>query len=146
MWKELPAVSKADIAAFRGMKRAKLYADEDIEEEIVELIRGRGVNISSARELGHRGKPDSFHAALAFKQKRFLVTKNAKDYMDDRKVPFHRMHGIIAVEGDMRDSDTYIGCLKILLDIIVPFSEVYVKHKIQIKRDLVRYMLNTKFK
>jgi hypothetical protein len=82
-----------------------------------------------------RDKPDSFHAALAFKQKRFLVTKNAKDYMDDRKVPFHRMHGIIAVEGDMRDSDTYIGCLKTLLDIIIPFGEVYVKHKIQLKRD-----------
>ena len=45
------------------------------------------------------------------------------------------MHGIIAVEGDMRDSDTYIGCLKTLLDIIIPFGEVYVKHKIQLKRD-----------
>ncbi len=74
MWKELPASSKADIRSLRGMKRAKLYADEDIEEEIVELIRNRGVNIKSARELGHRGKPHSFHAALAFEQKRFQVS------------------------------------------------------------------------
>ena len=36
-------------------KKAKFYADEDIEEGAVAILRECGVNISSARELGHRG-------------------------------------------------------------------------------------------
>jgi hypothetical protein len=44
----------------------KLYADEDIEDDVVQLLRDVGVNIKSARELGHRRKPDSFHANLSF--------------------------------------------------------------------------------
>jgi hypothetical protein len=43
----------------------------DIEDDVVEFFREQGVNIKGARELGHRGKPDSFHAALAFREKRF---------------------------------------------------------------------------
>jgi hypothetical protein len=40
------------------------------------------LNIKSARELGYRGRPDSFQAAFAFKEKRFLLTKNGKDFLE----------------------------------------------------------------
>jgi hypothetical protein len=33
------------------LKKAKLYADEDIEEELVGFLRAKGANIKSAREL-----------------------------------------------------------------------------------------------
>jgi hypothetical protein len=60
MWKRLADPNKEDKAFLRSVKKGKIFADEDIEEEAVEWIRSRGVNIKSARELGHRGKPDSF--------------------------------------------------------------------------------------
>ncbi len=54
MWKKLPDLSTQEESELRGLRKAKLYADEDIEEEVVELFRDNGVNIKSARELGHR--------------------------------------------------------------------------------------------
>jgi hypothetical protein len=54
MWKRLADPNKEDKAFLRSVKEGKFYADEDIEEEAVEWIRSRGVNIKSARELGHR--------------------------------------------------------------------------------------------
>jgi hypothetical protein len=92
MWKRIPDPSKDDEAVLRMSKRMKLYADEDIEDDVVEFFRRQDVNIKSARELGHRGKPDSFHASLAFREKRFLVTRNGKHYWDDRAVPMNRTH------------------------------------------------------
>jgi hypothetical protein len=102
MWRKIPPPSKDDEAVLRMSKRMKLYADEDIEDDVVEFFRDQGVNVKGARELGHRGKPDSFHAALAFRERRFLVTRNGKHYWDDRAVPMNRTHGIIIVDADPR--------------------------------------------
>jgi hypothetical protein len=130
MWKKLPPISKKEFADLRGSKKIRLYADEDIEEEVVELFRDNGVNITSARELGHRGKPDSFQAAHAFREKRFLLTKNAKHYLDDRKGPFTRLHGVIVIEGDMSATEAYIQSILNVFDLI-PYGEVYEGAKIR---------------
>ena len=134
MWKKLPNVSKEDIRDLRGLKRAKLYADEDIEDEVVEFLKDSGVNITSARSLSYRGKPDSFHAALSFKEKRFLLTKNAKHFMDDKRVPFHMVHGIIAIEGDMGEMYSYTRTLLTVLD-LVPYGEAYLGMKIRVSKE-----------
>jgi predicted nuclease of predicted toxin-antitoxin system len=131
MWQELPDPSKDEIRAFRRIKKVKLYADEDIEDQIVTYLRDKRINITSARELGYRGKPDSFHAAYAFKKKRFLLTKNEKDFFNDRDLPFNRTHGVIAVTGDMGNVDEYKMSLLWLIDIIVP-DEYYRGKKIRI--------------
>jgi hypothetical protein len=134
MWKKLPALSKKELSGLLSLKKAKLYADEDIEDDAVEFLRDSGANIKSARELGRRGKPDTFHAALAFKEKRFLLTKNAKHYMDDKIVPFQKVHGIIAIDGDMGDMNSYTRALLTVLS-IVPYGEVYAGMKIRVSRD-----------
>jgi|SRR5215470_17357649 len=133
MWKRLPDLNKEEKAFLRGVKKAKIYADEDIEEEAVGWIRSEGVNIKSARELGHRGKPDSFHAAFAFKEKRFLLTKNEKDFFDNAAVPFHRTHGIIAIHGDMSNMDDYATVVANLLQLIIQYGEVFAGAKIRLK-------------
>jgi Domain of unknown function (DUF5615) len=70
-----------------GVRRAKLYVDEDVEEFVVDMLRAMKVNVLSARKLeGHRGKSDGFHAAFAFKKKRFLVAKNTRDFLRDRRI------------------------------------------------------------
>jgi hypothetical protein len=115
----------------RSIKRANLYADEDIEDEVVSWLRTQGINIRSARELGHRGKPDSFHAAYAFKKKRFILTKNEKDYFDDRQFPPNRTYGVIVVQGDMRDPEAYFRSVWWTLA-LVPSGELYVGMKIRL--------------
>jgi predicted nuclease of predicted toxin-antitoxin system len=133
MWKRLTNASKEEKAYLRRVRKAKLYADEDIEEEAVEWIRSQGVNITSARELGHRGRPDSFHAALAFKEKRFLLTKNEKDFFDNAAVPFHRTHGIIAIHGDMSNMRDYVTVVEHLLQVIFQYGEIFEGAKIRLK-------------
>jgi hypothetical protein len=114
-------------------KRApfKLYADEDIEEGAVEAIREyRRVNIKSAREAGNAGKEDSFQVAFAKREKRFLLTKNAKDFWPEREVPFHSTYGIIIVEGSEEGLDSYVTALRNVLDTVVPFEDSFIGSKV----------------
>jgi hypothetical protein len=131
MWRELPDPSKDDLRAFRRIKKVRLYADEDIEDEAVEYLRGEGINITSARELGYRGKPDSFHAAYPFKKKRFLLTKNEKDFFNDRDLPYNRTHGVIAIVGDMGNMEEYTRSLLWLIYIVI-YDDYYKGSKIRI--------------
>jgi predicted nuclease of predicted toxin-antitoxin system len=141
MWKKLP-----DAAITRhSERRVRLYADEDIEEEVVEWLREKKVNVTSARELGHRGKPDSFHVALAFRKQRFLLTKNGKHFLPNRAVPPDRFHGIIVVEGDMRNMEPYARAMTHVLKIIIPFGDHYAGTKFHVQqRHLTMYFRDFK--
>jgi predicted nuclease of predicted toxin-antitoxin system len=144
MWRKIPPLTKDDEAVLRLSKRMKLYADEDIEDDVVDFFRKQGVNIKSARELGHRGKPDSFHAALAFRAKRFLVTRNGKHYWDDRAVPMNRTHGIIIVDADPRDTDAYVITLLNIIS-FVPYADMNVGSKMKFSAsDLVVKVIDHK--
>ncbi len=41
--------------------RCKFYADENIEEDLIEFIREKGYKVISAKELGLSGKNDKYH-------------------------------------------------------------------------------------
>src|SRR5262245_17788716 len=130
MWKKLPRITKQELSDLRGSRKMRLYADEDVEEEIVELFRDSGVNITSARESGFRGKPDSFHVGHAFSEKRFLLIKNGKDFLDDAKLPYTRLYGLIVIEGSMRDTTSYAKSFLQVFD-LVPYGDVYLRMKIR---------------
>ena len=55
----------------------KIYADENIEEAIVKGLRRRGVEIGSARELGHAGKNDELQLQHAKKTGAVILTHDA---------------------------------------------------------------------
>jgi Domain of unknown function (DUF5615) len=123
-WREMDDPSDDDIQLIRGVRRAKLYVDENVEEFVVDMLRAMKVNVLSARELDrHRGKPDGFHAAFAFKKKRSLVTKNARDFLDDRKLPWEKTFGVIAIADDLGDTEAYASTLRHVLQLIVPIGE-----------------------
>ena len=130
MWKKLPDPSKDDEAVLRSSKRMKLYADEDIEDDVVQLLREVGVNIKSARELGHRRKPDSFHANLSFREKRFLLTRNGKHYWDDRVLPMNRVHGVIVIDADPSDTEAY-GATLSSIAALVPYADMFTGSKMK---------------
>jgi Domain of unknown function (DUF5615) len=131
LWERVPPVPKDDMSILNQSKRIKLYADEDIEEGAVEAIREyRQVNIKSAREAGNVGKDDSFQVAFAKREKRFLLTKNAKDFWPEREVPFNSTYGIIIVEGSEEAIDSYVTALQNVLDIVVPFEDSFIGSKV----------------
>jgi len=132
-WREIEDVSKEEMGFLRRSRKATLYADEDIEDEIVLILRSLRINIQSARELnGHRGKDDEFHAAYALREKRFLLTKNTRDYIDDHKLPWEKTFGVIAIAGDFGDTSDYIAVLTLVLRSVVPYGEQFERTKIQI--------------
>jgi len=67
------------------------------------------------------------------KEKRFLLTKNEKDFFDNAAVPFHRIHGIIAIHGDMSNMLDYATAIKHLLQLIVQYGEMFTGSKIRLK-------------
>jgi hypothetical protein len=123
MWKRTNDPKRGEFPPATRFRKMKLYADEDIEDEAVAFLRGRGVNIKSARELGYRRKPDSFHAAYAHRTKRFLITRNGKDYLDDAEFPFRSLHGLIVVSADMGRMREYTTELWTVLS-LVPYGLV----------------------
>jgi predicted nuclease of predicted toxin-antitoxin system len=131
-WIRLPKSSTSEDALLRRLRKARLYADEDIEDEVVQAIRDKGVNISSVRERGERGKPDEVHLATARREHRFLLTKD-KDFLDDRRFPLQKEGpGIIYLHGDFRAEERYAGAVANLLIYIVPYSQIYKGAKIQL--------------
>jgi Domain of unknown function (DUF5615) len=122
-WKTLSDPTVDDVSAVRRARHARLYADEDVEEEVVELLRAAGVNITSARELDHRGKPDNWQAEHARTKGRFLLTKNGRDFLNDTKYPWHRGYSILVLEGDMANTPDLHAALRHIVHIIVPTGE-----------------------
>ena len=133
MWRQIPNPKRPRIPG-KPLRRARLYADEDIEAWIVHLLRDHKVNIKSAVELGHRGKDDSFHAALAFKEKRFLLTKNGKDFLNDRVLPFSETWGLIAFEVDTADLQLTATALQILVEVI-GIGELMERSKVRLSAE-----------
>jgi predicted nuclease of predicted toxin-antitoxin system len=131
-WRVIPPVTKEEYSSFIREKKLKLYADEDIEEWVVELLRMRGVNIQSARELGHRGKPDDFQAECARKNRRVILTKNGKDFLGDGKLPFNKTYGVIAIDCDTNKENEYITVLARIVDIFVTFGDTWQGQKIRV--------------
>ena len=67
--------------------KARFYADENLELDVVEFLRERKIHIDSAVELGLAPRDDVFHLHEARRRKAVLLTRD-QDFLDDRVFPF----------------------------------------------------------
>jgi predicted nuclease of predicted toxin-antitoxin system len=72
------------------MQKAKLYADENIEANLVRHLRSQGVTVDYAVELGFKPRDDEFHFQEARRRKAILLTKDI-DFLDNNKFPYRNM-------------------------------------------------------
>lgn len=72
----------------------KVYADENIEQSIIEGLRRRKIEIISARELGYIGKSDVFHVKKATDSKAVVLTHDV-DFLKIASRSDIRHYGII---------------------------------------------------
>lgn len=72
----------------------KIYADENIEDSIIEGLRRRRIEVVSARELGYLGKSDEFHIKKASELKAIILTHDI-DFLRMASSPGIRHAGII---------------------------------------------------
>jgi len=131
-WIPLPKPPRLIQSYLKGLRKVRLYADEDIEAEVVEMIRDRGVNIASVHERKAHGKPDETHLATARREHRLLLTKD-KDFLDDVRFPLRwEGTGIIYLHGSFKAERQYLNTIANLLNYIIPYSQIYQGAKIQI--------------
>ncbi len=72
--------------------RVSLYLDEDAQDnDLIDTLRLRGVDVVGAREAGMHGRDDEDHLLLATAQGRILYGFNAKD--------FYRLHTEFLTQG-----------------------------------------------
>ena len=76
----------------------KFYLDENLSPVIAEALRGRGLDATSAHEVGTAGAPDQVQLAFASSERRCLVTCDLRHFVEHshRAVRDRRPHaGII---------------------------------------------------
>ena len=72
--------------------QARLYIDEDaMDDDLVQALRLRGVDVETALEAGMINRPDGKHLAHASEAGRVLYTFNVGDFM--------QLHGEYAASG-----------------------------------------------
>ena len=118
-----------------GNSKIKIYADENIEDEIVLYLRSKKVNIKSAKELSYSTRDDDFQFKEAFRQRRFLLTYD-RDFLDNSRYPFNQLFGVIIL--DNSKADLGLGFIMLVLeDHIIPSGHEIDKTKIIVHRDHV---------
>jgi len=120
------------------MRRARIYADENIEDEAIEFLRSQKVSVLSARELGYAGRGDGFHLNYARSKGRYLLTKD-EDFLNDRKFPLNNVPGIIVLAGDMSRMVDYNVALNLILTQVVPFGSLHSGQKIQVSASRISF-------
>ncbi|HWT83097.1 MAG TPA: DUF5615 family PIN-like protein [Candidatus Acidoferrum sp.] len=59
----------------------KFYLDEDLSSRIAELLRRRGLDVTSATEVGNRQISDYEQLRCASREGRALVTRNVRHFV-----------------------------------------------------------------
>jgi predicted nuclease of predicted toxin-antitoxin system len=72
------------------MQKAKLYADESIEANLVRHLRSQGVAVDYAVDLGFNPRDDEFHFQEARRRKAILLSKDI-DFLDNNRFPYCNM-------------------------------------------------------
>lgn len=99
-WLLLDPVPKKDAASDREIAGiAHFLVDENIDPELASWINASHIwKADHVRDVGLAGKDDKAVYAWAWKHKRWLLTHD-DDFLDDRRFPFHRTHGVIVLPG-----------------------------------------------
>ena len=99
-WQLLDPVSQKDAASERDYAGiAHFLVDENIDPDLATWInQSRIWKADHVRDVGLAGKDDKAVYAWAWKHKRWLLTHD-DDFLDDRRFPFHRTHGVIVLPG-----------------------------------------------
>lgn len=63
----------------------RLYLDEDVTPVLARILRERGVDVTSALELGHIEWDDEAHLEFAVSEGRTLLTYNIRDFVQLHK-------------------------------------------------------------
>jgi predicted nuclease of predicted toxin-antitoxin system len=103
----------------------RLYADNDVEREIVDHLRASGMDVLWISEDPRlrRQTDDEFHYEKARQLRRYLLTRD-QDFWDDHKHPLAASPGVLILAATALDVAKYLPILiQKLMDANNPLSE-----------------------
>ena len=135
-WIELPKLPDNDVQEFgRQFKRkARFLIDESAGEGLARALRDVGWNAIFVSEVGLVSHADEEVFALAWREDRVILTHD-RDFLDDRRFPYHRNPGIVVLPGASGQGTGMIEAVRDVLSIIGRFRDAYRGEKIEISED-----------
>lgn len=106
-WVPLPDGPAVDVFVRQFKRTSRFMIDEDVTEEFTEYLRAEGYNVASVRAHGMAGATDDEVFQLAKRERRILVTRNARDFWNDRRFPIDQTCGIAILASEDRLSALY---------------------------------------
>jgi hypothetical protein len=87
--------------------RARFYADEHVEQELIDFIRVEGYRVFSAKELRLSPRDDRFHLQEARRRKCILLTRD-QGFLNTRRFPFTNLTdtALVVLHTQARRSET----------------------------------------
>ena len=101
----------------------KVYLDEDLAPAVVQLLRRRGIDTTSAQEAGNAQLDDRAQLAYATREGRAIVTANVVDFIELARdaVAANTEHaGIILVPSSFR-RDEFQAIADAILEALKPY-------------------------
>jgi predicted nuclease of predicted toxin-antitoxin system len=136
-WKRLDHdISDESFAAFeRDFKqKARFLVDESLGVEAARVIRASGWNVVYVDEVDLGGKSDEDVFAFGWREDRIILTHD-KDFLDDRRFPFHRNPGVVVLPGATGETPGLVHAVYGVLRLSGPYREANRGTKIQITED-----------
>ena len=113
----------------------RLYADNDVEREIVDHLRRSTMDVLWVAEDPElrRQQDDRFHYQKAKQLGRYLLTKD-QDFWDDRKHPLAASPGVLIISANDIDVAKYLPVvLQKVIDSVNPLAEALTLEGIKIR-------------
>lgn len=135
MWTSID-ITKEQIDEFgrEFRKKARFVIDESLGVGVAMALRDYGWNAVYVEEIGLAGHSDEDVFAFAWKEDRVLLTHD-RDFLDDRRFPFHRNPGLIVLPGADGSGAGLIEALRSVMSLVGQFREAYRGDKIEITED-----------
>lgn len=113
---------------------AKFYADHNLDESIVLVLRHQGHDVETAREIGAERQPDEYHYRRALKTKRVLLTEDG-DYLDNRRFPLSQTRGVVVFNIDISDTGQIARAVEVVDVILSGIAPVLDEVKVIVNSD-----------
>jgi uncharacterized protein DUF5615 len=103
----------------------KIYLDEDLSPKIAELLRQRGVDATTAHEVGNTQLDDSAQLRYATREGRAIVTGNIVDFIQlaHEAVATNTDHGGIVLVPSRVRGDEFAAIAHAISDALGPYPD-----------------------
>ncbi|HVN37983.1 MAG TPA: DUF5615 family PIN-like protein [Myxococcota bacterium] len=115
-------------------KKVRFLVDETLGESVAAALRRRGWNAKTVADAGLGGHDDHDVFMAAWRERRFILTQD-RDFLDRRRFPFHRCHGVFVLPGESINSDVFVAAYLKVLSIFAPYSREYEGARVLVHSD-----------